>query len=633
MTSRYRIGFFLVVWLGILGNWAFAAIVLFFDPNRLLARLTLGPVESTVWLFNYSVLLAILSCFYVPAATNPIRYRANAWLLVAARLVPASTFFVGVGLGFMPSGFLRLGIADASIGLVELVLLRRVLATDAGEAGDETGDAALRGSVADPTPMRRMRAAGRVRIHLVILLTLVAAAGVGVWSRLFRDVPRHYASDEEHFQYGSVGVEGASGLPYWIWYALPAVFPDKLPPGATGDPRVAYASFGFIWPDGHDAPIGLPVRRVGFDRIGVNCALCHTGSVRRTEGGSPEIISGAPASRLDLQRYLRFLFACAADPRFEPAALLPAIERIHPLSLADRMLYRTVLIPQTRKALLRQKAQLAWMDASPDWGPGRSDPFNPAKLQLLGAVPDGTVGNADPMPLWRLAYRATGGLHWDGLNTSLDEIFLNSAIGNGASGRSIDRPALARMEAWTRELAPPAYPFAIDSTLAARGSMVFDAQCGGCHGREGWAGSPVPLAVPGAGTDAHRLASWSQAAADGFNGLSGYEWRYVSFRATSGYVAVPLDGIWARAPYLHNGSVPTLAALLEPPAHRPDVFYRGYDVYDADGVGFRSSGAAAQREGWRFDTRLPGNGNGGHTFGTDLSVDDKHALLEHLKTL
>src|SRR5205823_12526129 len=97
--SRKRIAFLLVVWFGMLGNWTFAAWVLFGDPARLLALLGLGPVESTIWLFNYSVLLAILSGFYAPAAWNPLRYRVNAWLLVVARLVPASTFFAGVALG------------------------------------------------------------------------------------------------------------------------------------------------------------------------------------------------------------------------------------------------------------------------------------------------------------------------------------------------------------------------------------------------------------------------------------------------------------------------------------------------------------------------------------------------------
>ena len=100
-----------------------------------------------------------------------------------------------------------------------------------------------------------------------------------------------------------------------------------------------------------------------------------------------------------------------------------------------------------------------------------------------------------------------------------------------------------------------------------------------------------------------------------------------------GYVAAFLDGIWLKAPYLHNGSVPTLHDLLEPVARRPPVFWRGYDVYDQKKVGFVSDGEAAQRVGTRLDTQTRGGGNQGHEFGTQLSATEKEALLEYLKTL
>ena len=61
------------------------------------------------------------------------------------------------------------------------------------------------------------------------------------------------------------------------------------------------------------------------------------------------------------------------------------------------------------------------------------------------------------------------------------------------------------------------------------------------------------------------------------------EYRFTHFRKTHGYANQPLDGIWARAPYLHNGSVPTLRDLLNAPSERPKAFYRGYDVFDRSG--------------------------------------------------
>ena len=125
MSINFRL-FTIVVWLGVLANWAFAVWAIFFDTGKLLDLFGLGGVSSTIWVYNYSVLLIILSCFYIPAAHDPLRYQANAWLLVVGRLVPASTFFIGVWLGYMPEGFVKLGIGDATFGIIELILLIRL---------------------------------------------------------------------------------------------------------------------------------------------------------------------------------------------------------------------------------------------------------------------------------------------------------------------------------------------------------------------------------------------------------------------------------------------------------------------------------------------------------------------------
>jgi hypothetical protein len=111
------------------------------------------------------------------------------------------------------------------------------------------------------------------------------------------------------------------------------------------------------------------------------------------------------------------------------------------------------------------------------------------------------------------------------------------------------------------------------------------------------------------------------------------EYRFKRFTKTDGYANHPLDGIWARAPYLHNGSVPTLWDLLQEPAARPAVFYRGYDVFDQVNVGFVSGVPEADgRAFFRYDTAIPGNGNGGHIYGTKLTADEKRALIEYMKT-
>jgi RoxA-like, cytochrome c-like len=461
---------------------------------------------------------------------------------------------------------------------------------------------------------------------IILALILIALAAGAVRFYLFREVGTYYKSEEENFKYGSVGVEAASGLPYWIWRALPRVCPDKLPRSE------GYTSFGFVWERGQDAPIGFPTKTVGFRRIGINCALCHTSSVRTSETTEPQLYLGAPSTTVDLQRYLRFLVNCGSDPRFTPEKILPEVKAIYDLPVIEGLLYRYLVIPQMKKGLLKLKAQLAWMDDLPDWGPGRQDPFNPAKIQILNLPPDGSIGNADILPLWNWSHRKGFALHWDGLNTSLKEIFLNSGIGNGASNKTIDIDNLERMKKLIESLAPAKYPFTVNYQVAAKGAEIFGQRCAECHAFSGAiTGRPVP--IDQLNTDRHRLDSWSQATADAFNGLDLYKWKYTQFRNTFGYVAVPLDGIWSRAPYLHNGSVPSIRDLLEVPERRPTLFYRGYNVYDPESVGFVSAGREAEKAGFRFDTSLPGNGNGGHLWGTDLNPQDKEALIEYLKTL
>ena len=193
------------------------------------------------------------------------------------------------------------------------------------------------------------------------------------------------------------------------------------------------------------------------------------------------------------------------------------------------------------------------------------------------------------------------------------------------------------MAQWTDEfistLAPPPFPAPIDKALAAQGQTIYAAQCAGCHdGKGSRVGTAIPLAE--IGTDPEHVLTFSQANADRMNGLTRLLGApKAELQGAQGYVARPLLGVWLLAPYLHNGSVPTLRALLAPPDQRPKVFYRGVDLVDLRDVGFSATGPDAEAEGFRFDTSLRGNGNGGHLYGTDLSETDKTALIEFLKTL
>jgi hypothetical protein len=98
----------------------------------------------------------------------------------------------------------------------------------------------------------------------------------------------------------------------------------------------------------------------------------------------------------------------------------------------------------------------------------------------------------------------------------------------------------------------------------------------------------------------------------------------------TGYKARPLNGIWATAPYLHNGSVRTLSMLLTEPALRETRFWKGTREFDPVNVGFKSRKSAAAQ---LFNATEPGNLNSGHDYGTSFNKREKSDLIEFLKTL
>jgi hypothetical protein len=253
------------------------------------------------------------------------------------------------------------------------------------------------------------------------------------------------------------------------------------------------------------------------------------------------------------------------------------------------------------------------------------------------------IGVCDFPSIWHQRQRQGMQLHWDGNNTSVEERNRSASFGTGAIPTTLDRPSIRRTEKWLYdEAAPPPYPYAIDQALVAKGRPVYAEYCAKCHGTTGtnFTGERVGKVTPidEIKTDRHRLDSYSFALCVNQNQLyAGYpEDRFKNFRKTNGYANAPLDGLWLRSPFLHNGSVPTLRDLLEPAEKRPSVFYRGYDVYDPTNLGYVSTVASEnQRSYFRYDTSLPGNGNGGHEgklYGTELPSAEKQALLEYLKT-
>jgi len=198
------------------------------------------------------------------------------------------------------------------------------------------------------------------------------------------------------------------------------------------------------------------------------------------------------------------------------------------------------------------------------------------------------------------------------------------------------------VRAYIVSLTPPPYPMPVDATLAARGKTVFEATCADCHGTYGDGGTYPNLMIPveEVGTDA-TLGSGAAQFADRF-----VDWFAQSFYGQTArlepkpaYYAPPLDGIWATAPFLHNGSVPSLATLLDS-SKRPAFWKRraadgeGND-FDPVEVGWQYDAVAqpASPSTIVYDTTQPGYGNGGHTYGDVLSDADRAAVIEYLKTL
>jgi mono/diheme cytochrome c family protein len=434
-----------------------------------------------------------------------------------------------------------------------------------------------------------------------------------------------------HFKYGSVGTEERVGIPYWIWRVLPIVFADKLPnrPG-QGYERIGFVSEGAA----HGRPIGTTEKRDQVTLVGLNCATCHVGTVRAAPEAPRQIVLGMPANQMDLQAYARFLTACANDPRFTAPILINAIKRENPgFGFVEGFIYRFFAVRQTRDGILQRAQENSWFDVRPPQGPGRVDTFNPYKVLLKFPIEnDRTVGTVDLPSLWNQRMRQGMWLHWDGNNNMVEERNKSAAIGAGATPDSLDLASMKRIEDWIFDLKPPAYPAErIDAALAQTGAPIYERECARCH-EPGAPQVGQVTSITEVGTDRERLDSFSPELAKAMNTIGeGKPWKFAHFRKTSGYANMPLDGIWVRAPYLHNGSVPTLRALLNP-GERPAEFFRAYDVYDWTNVGFVSSGAAAEREGVRFNTRDRGNSNSGHTYGAALDPASKAALLEYLKT-
>ena len=485
-------------------------------------------------------------------------------------------------------------------------------------------------------------------------------------------------ADLDFFLHGSMSTEV---VPERVLRAFVRIYPDLFP-------RADLSHFGLIPDPAFGWPVGLSRRAVphlgGLSALGVNCASCHVGEIEPPRGGAPVRVLGMtshfdaeayfgtvivatfrtadpPAMRRFVSAYLddaaaepmlarewarqepRILAAITADPFAAKGVAAGALHAIAPddVRLDRASLEAGVDLAARVRAMLKlfhnMRAALHVPDAIPDTtpppsGPGRNDAFG-----LLSAVLLGVPQPYAPVKYglaWNLEEREW--VHWDGNSRSPIGRNLLAALGLGAplDGKRgvLDFRAVQRHTDLTERIRAPRYPFAIDEAAARRGESVYRRSCASCH--DGAESDPRLHAIDKLGTDPVRARNFTIPQAERFNRFltelqsPGYRPSKVpGLRGTQKYWAPSLAGVWARSPYLHNGSVRTMHELLAPPAARAKSFRRGARQYDAERMGYVDDGP------YTLNTDTPGNSAAGHEYGTDLTTAQKRDLIQFLKTI
>lgn len=601
--------------------------------------------HSGVWIALSGIELLVLTLILIPTACAPTKYWSYCWLAVGSHLI-AALFWIDVSRHPLHRGFIYYVIFNVFVFLVMFFLLQSGAPENRKFSSHNLQEFL---SFASNTLALHDQPAIIRTIALVLFFGALTMTFT-LWYYFFREVPDlEFGDDYMQYKYGAIGLSIETRVPYYLFEVLPEVFPELIP--ATGGPvpnppsKDAFARFAkamgviAIPGDGQPQPVGFSLREVGFKSVEPNCALCHILQVQlppTPEDPAPtRIVYGAPNSALDIQSYQWFLYNAAVSPKFNAPTLMRAIEKRHDLGFLDYFFYRAVIIPATKGLLsqLRSDYTWQWAHGRAPQGRGRTDTFNTTKQGILLMPDDGTTGTTDLPQVWQLGRRhyKKMWLHWDGNNDSVPERNYTAAMAVGASPVSVIQRNFDRLVEFFWRLKPQSYPLPINAADAAAGRNVFIAHCADCHS---WLGNKIGQVTQSVGTDGNRSITFTTEHCQDFKKMTYppfYFPRYRKFTEPK-YVNVPLDGLWTRAPYLHHGSVPTLADLLKHAKDRPKQFYRGYNVFDPVNVGFISQGPEAAKYGTYYDATLPGNCNAGHEYGADLPEDQKRQLIEFLKT-
>ncbi len=484
------------------------------------------------------------------------------------------------------------------------------------------------------------------------------------------------------FAHHETGTEYDAGLPYWVFRALPLITPEYF--GGYPDYRIhgfdVSAPSEFI-DNYHGLPRGVVLSdttmyllgtkvELKLKRVSFNCATCHSGEYQ-DESGKRVVVWGMPANVIDTVGFKTAFHQAARDPRFTAQRLIEAINEVFAadaqeqagtgvpepaprLTPTEEFIYGQIAAEIKKQAFSRP---LKWMSLRPENGPGRVDAFGALRFEYLrfsqnedlAEYQAGQLRNSvvDLPSVWnqRASYRPYH--HWDGNTKNGRARNFGAIVGVGGRSYSIHQKEVGLIGKWIDELPAPRYPFPPRAKAQVeRGKELYTQNCQDCHGQyeeqkllSVTACMKEPIVV---GTDEGRARAVDDALIRSLNqfGQNTGLWGPRSFRNTGKYLCPPLDGIWARAPFLHNGSVPTLDDLLRSEAQRPKRFYRGNTRYDQNKGGFVSDekpDTSWKHRAFEFVTQEEDEKNAGNSArGHDFSVpdeSDRQALIAYLLTL
>ncbi|WP_207515506.1 c-type cytochrome [Longitalea luteola] len=254
-------------------------------------------------------------------------------------------------------------------------------------------------------------------------------------------------------------------------------------------------------------------------------------------------------------------------------------------------------------------------------------------------IPEGVIPSDVP-PWWLL--KKKNAMFYNGFGRGDFGRFLMASnlltVNDTAESHEVDTH-MPDLLAYIYSLEPPKYPGTVNTALANEGEIVFNKKCSGCHGTYGTNETYPNLLIPQAVIQTDSLLYKNNYSSPQFVNWFNQSWfttgdHPARLEPFMGYIAPPLDGIWVTAPFLHNGSVPTLEALLNSDL-RPRYWRRNFNKpeYDYEKLGWKYTKENQAGGKLIYNTDLPGYGNYGHTFGDKLTEQERKAVLEYLKTL